>query len=116
MAVAPKWPQGRCEYAQSSSEGQTTGQRQRLVRYRTDILVLGCLARWHCSRMGLALKTQVRVKCPSCGKTGAATMASGERDGVRIASAPDGFYVRLAPDNSMQIACVECATPAHEGK
>ncbi len=43
-------------------------------------------------------------------------MASGERDGVRIASAPDGFYVRLAPDNSMQIACVECATPAHEGK
>ena len=43
-------------------------------------------------------------------------MASGERDGVRITSAPDGFYVRLAPDNSMQIACVECATPAHEGK
>jgi len=65
---------------------------------------------------GLVLKTQIRVKCPSCGKTGTATIASGERNGVRIPSVPDGFYVRLAPDNSVQIACVECATPAHEGK
>jgi hypothetical protein len=42
------------------------------------------------------------------------TIASGEQDGVRIRSASEGFYVRLARDNLMQVACVECATPAHE--
>src|SRR5258707_5012514 len=102
MAVA-EGPQGGCEYAQSSSEGQPRGQRQRLVRYRTDILVLGCHARWHCSRMGLALKTQVRVKCPSCGKAGPATTIRGALNGISAATAPDGFHVRLMPDLSVQI-------------
>jgi len=64
--------------------------------------------------MAFVIRMQVRVRCPSCGETGTVTIASGERDGVGIRSASDGFYVRLTPDNSMQVACVECATPAHE--
>jgi hypothetical protein len=115
MAVV-EGPQGGCKYAQRSNEGQTRGQLQHLVRHRTDILVLARHAQWRCSRMGLVLKSQVPVKCPSCGKTGTAIIAAGERNEVSIPSVPDGFYVRLAPDNSVQIACVECGTPAHEGK
>jgi ribosomal protein S27E len=54
------------------------------------------------------------LRCPSCGRTGVASLkaaAWGEHD---IASTPDGFYISLAPDHSMHIVCNECRKAVYE--
>jgi hypothetical protein len=59
------------------------------------------------------VKTPADLKCPSCGKNGVATIVSAGPGNLRAARAPIGFFVRLAPDGSMQIACSDCKETAH---
>ena len=61
----------------------------------------------------VTVKTPVDLKCPSCGKSGVATIVSAGPGNLRAARAPSGFFVRLAPDGSMQIACSDCKEAAH---
>ena len=60
------------------------------------------------------VRTKVELKCPSCGKAGVAMVVSGS--GGKTASVVDGFIVRMAPDNSIQIVCSNCLTTVYEAK
>jgi hypothetical protein len=59
------------------------------------------------------VKSLVNLKCPSCGKGMIATMITAGPGRLRAASAPAGFFVRLA-DNSMEFACSDCRVTAVE--
>jgi len=61
-------------------------------------------------------KFKVDLNCPSCGRTGVASITTVGTDTPGTASATDGFLVRLGPDNSMTIACSECMATAYEAE
>jgi len=58
------------------------------------------------------ISSEVEVRCPSCGNTGIARIASGSKR--TTASVLGGFIVKLTPDNSIQIVCAECRTTAYQ--
>jgi hypothetical protein len=60
------------------------------------------------------VKSLVNLKCPSCGKVVITTIITAGPDRLRAASAPDGFFVLLAADNSMEIVCSDCRVTAVE--
>jgi hypothetical protein len=60
------------------------------------------------------LRSQFSLECPSCGKTGTATILSDASTSRRTANAPDGFFVRLAGDNELQLGCTDCLAVAYE--
>jgi hypothetical protein len=60
------------------------------------------------------VRTKVELNCPSCGQTGVAMVISGS--GGKTASVVDGFIVRMAADNSIQIVCSSCLTTVYEAK
>src|SRR5437879_13644380 len=63
--------------------------------------------------MGVLVKSQINLECPSCGKTGVASILSEGRDSPRAASAPQGFLIRIARDISFEIAC-SCGACAYK--
>src|SRR6266850_1112055 len=63
--------------------------------------------------MGVLVKSQINLECPSCGKTGVASILSGGRGSPRAADAPEGFLIRIARDISFEIAC-SCGACAYK--
>jgi hypothetical protein len=63
--------------------------------------------------MGLLVKSHVDIKCPSCGKTGVASIISADLGKPRAANAPEGFLIRIASDASFEIACL-CGASAYD--
>jgi ribosomal protein L33 len=57
-------------------------------------------------------RTKVKLKCPSCGKTGVAMIAFGSER--TTASAVQGFVVKITDDNSIQIVCSNCRTSVYQ--
>jgi hypothetical protein len=58
------------------------------------------------------VKSIVKLLCSSCGRTGVAKITPGIIGPT--ASTPDGFFLRLGPDNAMQIGCSKCRAIAYE--
>jgi hypothetical protein len=63
--------------------------------------------------MGVLVQSHINLECPSCGKTGVASILSGPSGCPRAASAPEGFLIRIAPDISFEIAC-SCGACAYK--
>jgi hypothetical protein len=58
----------------------------------------------------------IDLLCPGCGRTGLASVITGGIGIARTASAGKGFYVHLAPDNSLSIACSGCGATTYEAE